>query len=88
MNPEAQNPVTADPSGNTTLTEVVDGYRAAGYDGDFFAEGDTRVRCGSCQSSTPADLCNRRDGVMERRNEPVKDHPIEPLGEAQARRVA
>lgn len=47
--------MTADPSDNTTLTEVVDGYRAAGYDGDFFAEEDARVRCASCQSSMPAD---------------------------------
>lgn len=55
MDPEAPNPVTAHPSDNTTLTEVVDGYRAAGYDGDFFAEEDARVRCGSCQSLMPAD---------------------------------
>jgi hypothetical protein len=54
MDPAASNPVTVDPSDNTTLTEVVDGYRAVGYDGDFFAEEDARVRCGSCQSSMPA----------------------------------
>ena len=55
MDPAAPNPVTSAPSDNTTLTEVVNGYRDAGYAGDFFAEEDARVRCGSCDSSLPAD---------------------------------
>lgn len=54
MDAAAPNPVTSDPSDNTTLTEVIDSYRAAGYDGDFFAQDDARVRCATCQAVMPA----------------------------------
>lgn len=48
-------PVTDQPSDNTTLTEVVDGYRANGFAGDFWVEGDTVIRCGTCDSTAPAE---------------------------------
>ena len=38
------------PSDNTTLTEVVDGYRDSGFSGDFWAEEGASVRCGGCAS--------------------------------------
>ena len=38
----------APPSDNTTLTEVVDGYREAGFAGDFGAEEGASIRCGAC----------------------------------------
>lgn len=47
--------VTAQPSDNTTLTEIVDGYRANGFAGDFWVEGDGIIRCGSCDSTAPAE---------------------------------
>ncbi len=37
------------PSDNTTLTEVVQGYRDAGFVVDFWAE-EAGIRCASCQS--------------------------------------
>jgi hypothetical protein len=40
---------TESPSDNTTLTEVVQGYRDAGFVADFWAE-EAGVRCGACQS--------------------------------------
>ena len=42
-------PSPSGPSDNTTLTEVVQGYRAAGFVTDFWAE-ESGVRCASCQS--------------------------------------
>jgi hypothetical protein len=38
------------PSDNTTLTEVVDSYRASGFASDFFVEEGSRVRCGRCSA--------------------------------------
>lgn len=38
------------PSDHTTLTEVIDGYRAAGFDRDFWAEENARIRCNHCDS--------------------------------------
>ena len=38
------------PSDETTLTDVVEGYRANGFGGDFFAEPGGTVRCGTCGS--------------------------------------
>lgn len=38
------------PSDHTTLTDVVDDYRAHGFGGDFFAEPGGTVRCGTCGS--------------------------------------
>ena len=49
----AGNP-TAQPSDNTTLVAVVDGYKAAGYVTDFWAEEGPSVRCNGCQSVLPA----------------------------------
>ena len=43
-------PVDDQPSDNTTLTEVVDGYAASGYVTNFWAEEGATVRCGQCQS--------------------------------------
>ncbi len=45
---------TDQPSDNTTLVEVVDGYKAAGFVTDFWAEEGASVRCGECQSVLPA----------------------------------
>lgn len=42
------------PSDRTTMTDVIDGYREAGYVADFGAEPDARVSCGSCQVVSPA----------------------------------
>ena len=41
---------TSQPSDNTTLMEVLDGYRAGGFVADFFGEEGTTVRCGTCDS--------------------------------------
>jgi hypothetical protein len=38
------------PSDHTTLTEVIDGYREAGFDGDFWAEEGGKLRCNHCGS--------------------------------------
>ena len=46
----ATPPESTDPSDNTTLTEVLAGYRASGFSGDFFAEAPACLRCGSCDS--------------------------------------
>jgi hypothetical protein len=46
---------TSAPSDNTTLVEVIAGYRDAGFDGDFYAEEGGIVRCGSCDSTIEAD---------------------------------
>ncbi len=45
---------TDQPSDNTTIIEVIDGYKAAGFVTDFWAEEGDAVRCGSCQSVLPA----------------------------------
>ena len=52
MTPENQpaGTPTDQPSDNTTLIEVIDGYKAAGYVTDFWAEEGGLVRCGECQS--------------------------------------
>lgn len=70
MDQAPPDPVTSDPSDNTTLTEVIDGYRAAGYDSDFFAEDDAHVRCATCQALMPA---NRLSQVSMRRLEGASD---------------
>lgn len=49
INDPHHEPVAA-PSDGTTLTDVVDSYRANGFAGDFFAEADASVRCGSCST--------------------------------------
>ena len=41
---------TEQPSDNTTLIEVIDGYQAAGFVTAFWAEEGGLVRCGQCQS--------------------------------------
>ena len=38
------------PSDNTTLMQVLESYREAGFVSDFFAEEGGRVRCGHCNS--------------------------------------
>ena len=70
MDQAAPNPVTSDPSDNTTLTDVIDSYRSAGYDSDFFAEDDTCVRCATCQALMPA---NQLSQVSMRRLEGASD---------------
>lgn len=47
--------MTAQPSDNTTLTEIVDGYRDNGFASDFWVEGDSIIRCANCDSTAPAD---------------------------------
>ena len=49
-----ENGVTADPSDNTTLTEILASYHANGYDTDFGAEEGASIRCGSCSSVVEA----------------------------------
>lgn len=60
----------ADPSDLTTLTAVLAGYRADGFDGDFFAEEGGRVRCGRCATVMNAALL---DMVSMRRLEGASD---------------
>lgn len=48
--------ITPTPSDNTTLTAVLAGYAAAGFDGDFVVDGE-QVRCQTCQAvASPSDL--------------------------------
>lgn len=42
------------PSDNTTLASVLDGYRSDGFDADFSAEAGAMVRCGRCASTVEA----------------------------------
>jgi hypothetical protein len=42
------------PSDGTTVTEVIDGYRAAGFTADFGAEADGQVSCDTCATLSPA----------------------------------
>ena len=55
--PRDHQPPEEGPSDRTTLTAVVDAYRASGFAGDFFAEEGTPpgaaavVRCGRCSSA-------------------------------------
>lgn len=42
------------PSDNTTLTEVIDRYREAGFTADFFAEEGRALRCSACGSVVDA----------------------------------
>lgn len=58
------------PSDNTTLTVVIEGYRADGFDGDFFAEEGGHVRCGRCATVLDA---GRLDMVSMRRLEGASD---------------
>ena len=51
---QQESGTTSDPSDNTTLMEVLDGYRAAGFVADFFAEDGPTVRCGKCDSVVAA----------------------------------
>jgi len=41
---------TDQPSDNTTLVEVIAGYRQAGFVTEFWVESDSKVRCDECQS--------------------------------------
>lgn len=41
---------TDQPSDNTTLVAVIDGYRNAGFPTEFWVEEGATVRCDSCQS--------------------------------------
>lgn len=50
----ATPPGSNDPSEATTLTEVIDGYRASGFASDFWAEEPGCLRCGSCNSVVEA----------------------------------
>ncbi len=50
----ATPPGSNDPSETTTLTEVIDGYRASGFASDFWAEEPGCLRCGSCNSVVEA----------------------------------
>lgn len=59
-----------DPSDDTTLTVVLEGYRADGFVGDFFAEEGGRVRCGGCATVLDA---GRLDMVSLRRLEGASD---------------
>src|SRR4051794_9537175 len=52
-NDSHRTPVSA-PSDRTTLIRVLDSYRAGGFGGDFWAEPDAMVRCGSCSNVMPA----------------------------------
>ena len=54
---------TAQPSDNTTLVEVVDSYRAAGYITEFWVEEGSTVRCDGCQST----LDSKRLPVLSQR---------------------
>jgi ribosomal protein S27AE len=45
---------SGNPSDRTTMTDVIDGYREAGYVADFGAEPEGRVSCGNCHVVTPA----------------------------------
>ena len=47
-------PANCTPSDNTTMTEVIDDYRKAGFASDFFAEDGAIVRCGRCSSTLDA----------------------------------
>lgn len=42
------------PSDGTTLTEVIDGYRDAGYTADFGTAADGQVLCDTCETLSPA----------------------------------
>lgn len=54
-NPAPLQPPDEGPSDRTTLTAVLDAYRASGFAGDFFVEeggdGGAVVRCGACAST-------------------------------------
>jgi hypothetical protein len=43
------------PSDNTTLTEVIGGFAAHGFDAELSAEGDGVVRCRACGEAAPAE---------------------------------
>lgn len=45
------------PTGSTTMLEVLDGLREAGYAGQLIAKNDGTVRCTACDiTSSPAEL--------------------------------
>lgn len=46
--------VPAQPSDNTTITEVLEDYAGSGYSSTFWAEADGNVRCDACQSVQPS----------------------------------
>lgn len=69
MNEPTEAP-TDQPSDNTTLLEVLDGYRRSGARGDLFPEEGGRVRCGTCQSVVAAtalrmDSMRRLEGASD-----------------------
>jgi hypothetical protein len=52
--PEATNGVTQDPSDNTTLTAVIDGYRDNGFASEFSPLDGSVIRCETCESEVAA----------------------------------
>lgn len=42
------------PSDNTTLVEVIEGYRTSGFDSDFSTLEGAQIRCDSCGTETDA----------------------------------
>jgi hypothetical protein len=63
-----QDPV--DPGDHTTLLEVLDGYRAAGFSADFLVVEPARVRCCSCQTdlepaTVPLHSLRRLEGTSD-----------------------
>ena len=50
MSNDSKSHPAVGPSDGTTLTHLLDSYRASGFSGDFWAEPDASVRCGSCSS--------------------------------------
>jgi hypothetical protein len=50
-------PVAGAPSDNTTMVNVLEGFRERGFEADFFVTPDSTVRCGACRHEvTPPDL--------------------------------
>jgi hypothetical protein len=69
------------PSDRTTMTDVIDGYREAGYVADFGAEPDARVSCGTTATSLAAESKDTRNMTSDPHTPPTKplpDMPDEP----------
>ncbi|HUF99318.1 MAG TPA: hypothetical protein VMM60_14410 [Ilumatobacter sp.] len=59
------------PSDGTTLTDVIDGYRDAGYTADFGTAADGQVLCDTCETlSTAASLAVASFRRMEGASDP------------------
>jgi hypothetical protein len=59
--------------GETSITEAIEGLRAAGYDGDFSVDG-TMVRCGPCgHRHEPADVVIREIVRIEGSTDPADE---------------